>query len=145
MPVRARIIDGPVEILAAAKACVDARVAQARSGPLGFLVPVRGKRKILVFRGLVLFERPLRAQSSPDAQCGGDEQHYRTESHGVSGCDQIITSRSQATPFRRQPRKQQYVIGYENTGAVVVSAKIFDYDCAVGDSVSLLRCSFAVR
>src|ERR1700757_2726416 len=82
MPVRARIIDGPVEIATARIVPgVDARIFQTRSCPFSFLVPVGRKREILIFGGLVLSEGLLGAQNSPEAQGGSYKHYYRTESH----------------------------------------------------------------
>src|SRR5579871_4435946 len=77
VPVRAWIIHGPVTGKWTAVAhsetrivgiAVDIGIAQARTDPLRFLIPVRGFRETFVLEGGVFLKRPLCAENAPYAK-----------------------------------------------------------------------------
>src|ERR1035441_1059904 len=79
MPVGARVIDGPVPF--GPNPPADARIPQAGAGPFGLLLVVRREGKILVLQAWILPERPLRAQYTPCAEAGYEQQEQRAEPH----------------------------------------------------------------
>ena len=76
MPVRARIIRGPVGV-AAAEASIDARNAKPRASPLRWPIPIRWHREISVLAAGVFLEGTLRPQTRPKRRTSASYRHRK--------------------------------------------------------------------